>query len=445
MRHVEGFPGPVRESFLQKDKEMAIQRIVSYVKSRTGLDFYPYSEIWHIQKKSVFLRGQLFLCLRNSTGIRFNWLEGVLSTEIHSVDLWRNFGFEDKPDFTLNVNNMSVASFLPSVAEFVKEPESILAESAQSQGDLRSRLGEVQGKLRRARSEKSRAAHMRAAEELRARIAEQERAEIDSQKTDQRELGLDVFKSIELYTIQVARGKSNSLIISGDAGVGKTRTVKDTLESLGMYKDSDYYFATGTATTAGLYETLFIHRSKLIVFDDCDAVFKEPDSVNLLKGALDTYDVREISKLTKGNTFDSTDMKDADMQMEFETTKKLPNKFEFTGRIIFISNLPESKFDKALLSRALHVDVHLSKQELFDRMREIMRKLCPDVEQAAKEEALDYLIHITSNYPTKFDLNIRTLIHSINLRAHNEGTISLGDREQEVWKLLIKKYLVKAK
>jgi hypothetical protein len=212
-----------------------------------------------------------------------------------------------------------------------------------------------------------------------------------------------------------------------------------------MAKDVHYYFATGTATTAGLYETLFIHRHKLIVFDDCDAVFKDPDSVNILKGALDTYKVREISKLTKGNTFDSTGMSDDDMQGEFETSKKLPNKFEFDGQIIFISNLHEDKFDRALLSRALHVDVHLNKQELFDRMREIMRKICPDVDMSVKEEALEYLMYITSNYPTKFDMNIRTLIHSINLRAHNEDTITIGDREEPIWKLLIKKYLVKTK
>lgn len=442
MATLRKFSSFVSEAFLNKDKEGAISRITGYVKSRTGLDFYPYDEIWHIQKKSVFLRGQLFVSLRNSKAIRLNWMEGVLSSEIHSIDLWEEFGFDRKPDFTLNTSTMSVAQFLPSVADFISNPKAMLVESAD---DLKGKLADAESKLRRARTEKSRAAHKQAIERLTAQLADQEKADLESQKVTQLDIKIDVFKSIELYTMQVARGRSNSLIVSGDAGVGKTRTVKDTLESMGMAKDINYYFATGTATTAGLYETLFLHRHKLIVFDDCDAVFKEADSVNILKGALDTYKVREISKLTKGNTFDSTGMDDADMQMEFETSKKLPNKFEFDGQIIFISNLPEDKFDRALLSRALHVDVHLNKQELFDRMKEIMRKLCPDVDTETKEEALEYLMHITSSYPTKFDMNIRTLIHSINLRAHNEGTITLGDREEPIWKLLIKKYLVKTK
>ena len=74
-----------------------------------------------------------------------------------------------------------------------------------------------------------------------------------------------------------------------------------------------------------------------------------------------------------------------------------------------------------------------------------MRKLCPDVDFVKKEEALEYLTYITNNYPTKFDLSIRTLIHSINLRANNEETIKIGNKEEFIWKLLIKKYLVRNK
>lgn len=441
MRHINKFASFMNEAFLQKDKESAIQKILDYTKSKIGIVFYPYDEIWYIQKKGVFLKGQLFLALQTSQALRINWLEGVISSEIHSIDYWESFKFDNNPDYTLNFNQMSVAKALPQITNFIKNPEMML----ESVNDAEKKLAETEIKLKRARTEKTKQMHLQTIQKLKAEIAEQEKSEINSQKVNQLDIKMDIFKSIELYTIQVARGKSNSLIISGDAGVGKTRTVKDTIESLGMRKDVHYYFATGTATTAGLYEILFRHRHKLILFDDCDAVFKEPDSLNLLKGALDTYKVREISKLTKGNTFDSSEMTDSDMEVEYESSGKVPNKFEFDGQIIFISNLPEDKFDKALLSRSLHVDVHLNKKELFDRMKDIMAKICPDVEQEQKEEALEYLMYVTSNYPTKFDMNIRTLIHSINLRAHNDGTIELGGREESIWKLLIKKYLVKTK
>lgn len=445
MKYISGF----NESFIQENKKKAIQLIISFLNRNGKIDLYEYDEIWHIQKKDLFLDGQLFISLKHPIGIRFNWKEGDLKSDIHSIDLWNNFIFDTKPDYTLDVQNISVANYLPQILSFIVDPKELVKEELDTAGgyDPKSELENAVKKLGRLKSPKSIEIQQRKIKELQAAIAYDERSETESEKINQLDddMHIDIFKSIELYTIQVARGKSNSLIISGDAGIGKTQTVKDTLESLGMRKDVHYYFASGTVTPAGLYEVLFLNRRMLTVFDDCDAVFKDPDSVNMLKAALDTYDTREISKLTKGNTFNSIGMDDNEIQEEYETSGKLPNKFEFVGQIIFISNLPESKFDNALLSRSLHVDVHLSRRELFERMSEIMKKLSPDVDITKKEEALEYLTHITENYPTKFDLNIRTLIHSINLRANNEDTIVIGGKEEFVWKLLVKKYLIKSK
>lgn len=64
-----------------------------------------------------------------------------------------------------------------------------------------------------------------------------------------------------------------------------------------------------------------------------------------------------------------------------------------------------------------------------------------------KEEAFDFLVFVTNNYPTKFDLNIRTLIHAINLRSNcRKSTIRIyWWCHKTVWKWLIKQYLVKTK
>ena len=441
MKHLIKF----NEAFLHADKKKAIDTIVSYIIKRSNIHLYEYDEVWHIQKKDLFLNGQLFVSLKHPIGIRFNWKEGDISSQVHSIDMWQNFKFDSNPDFTLEIGVVSIAQSLPQILEFIENPTSLISESTGY--DPRKELDEAEKRLKRLKSAKSIEIQQKKIENLRVAIAYDEKAETESEKVTQLDddLHIDIFKSIELYTIQVARGKSNSLIVSGDAGVGKTQTVKDTLDSLGMKEDVHYYFATGTATTAGLYEILFKNRKMLTVFDDCDEVFKEPESVNMLKGALDTYKIRHVASLTKGNKFDAMGMSDSEVQEEYESSGKLPNKFEFVGQIIFISNLPESKFNSALISRALQVDVHLNRKELFDRMSEIMRKLCPDVDDVKKQEALDYLGYITSNYPTKFDLNIRTLIHSINLRANNDEMMKIGNKEEYVWKLLIKKYLVKSR
>lgn len=440
------------EAFVNKDKEKSIELISSYIKRKTGVDLYPYNEIFHIQKGDLFLDGQLFISLKTSKAIRINWVKDDIRSEIHSIDMWVNFDFDSNPEYTLELNNNSVAGSLSEIVKFFNDPRQYIVYSGKKHAEIteiydpQEELEDVEKKLSRARSPKSRELLQRRSEELKVIIAQSERSELDSDKIKQDDLDIDVFRAIELNTMQVAKGKSNSLIITGMAGVGKSQTVKDTLKSIGMVSDVHYYWATGTVTTAGLYDILFKHRNGIVVFDDSDAVFKDADSINLLKGALDTYDVREISKLTKGNTFDSAGMSDEEIQERYDRDpSKLPNKFQFKGRVIFISNLPEEKFDDALISRSLHVDVHLSKSEVIERMRDIMKKLAPELPNDIKEEALEYLVYITDNYPVKFDLNIRTLIHSINLRAGNDQFIKIGDREEVAWKLLIKKYLVKTK
>lgn len=442
-----------KESFLSKDKERACEEIISYITKKTNVDLYPYNEIFYIQKGIEFFEGQLYLSLNSDKAIRINWKEGDLRTTIHSIDIWNNFEFDIKPDYTLELpSDTSIVNILPNIVEFFNDPSRFIVSKAElveleEAYDPKEELQDWEAKRKRAKSQSSIEKIERRIGQLKAVIAQVEKVEKESDKITLDDLKIDVFKAIELYTIQVARGKSNSLIVSGMPGVGKTSVVTDTLKSIGLQPDVHYYKSTGTITTAGLFETLFKNRNKLVIFDDCDSVLKDEDSVNLLKGALDTYPVRELSKITKGNTFDSTGMSDAEIESTYQEKdgKVLPNRFEFTGQIIFISNLPEEKFDEAILSRSLHIDVYLTKEEIIQRMRDIMKKISPEVDIKLKDEALEYLIYITDNYPVKFDLNIRTLIHSINLRVGNDGVLKFGEREEPIWKLLIKKYLVKTK
>ena len=443
------------EAFLRKDKENAINSIISYIEKNTNVDLYPYNELYYIQKGEDFLVGQLFLSLKTSKALRINWKDTDIRSVIDSIDVWINFDFDSKPDYTLLLTDISIVKILPDVVRFFNDPKLYVDLSKELKYELdtyetynpKEELEQWEERRKRAKSPVSIERIEKKIKQLSAIVAKTERAEKESDKITTDDLKFDVFKAIELYTIQVARGKSNSLIVSGMPGVGKTSVVTETLKSIGMIPDVHYYKSTGTITTAGLYEVLFKHRNKLIIFDDCDSVLKDADSVNLLKGALDTYPVRDLSKLTKGNTFDSTGMSDNEIQQQFEEggEKAYPNRFSFSGQVIFISNLPEEKFDDAILSRSLHVDVQLTKEEVVQRMREIMRRISPEVDMTKKQEALDYLIYITDNFPTKFDLNIRTLIHSINLRIGNEENMSVGGVKEPVWKLLIKKYLVKTK
>jgi len=223
------------------------------------------------------------------------------------------------------------------------------------------------------------------------------------------------------------------------------KVVKTNVDSRN-HVESGYYIASGTCTSAALYELLFIHRKKLLVFDDFDSILKDDDCINLLKAALDTYPIRELSKMTKGNSFNSFGMSDGEMWDEYEITGKVPNQFKFSGNIIFISNIHEDKFDKALISRSLHVEVRLSRHQIIERMHKLMLEIRPEVPVEWKLEALHHLEFLTSNFPCKFDLNLRELIHAIDYKTqYPDDVVKLGGKDVLIWKQLLKKRIVKSK
>ena len=134
-------------------------------------------------------------------------------------------------------------------------------------------------------------------------------------------------------TSMVVNDITPSLIVTGEGGLGKTHSVKSTIAQNGL-ETNEYVFFKGYSTARGLYNTLFDNNGKLIVFDDCDSVLEDKVALNILKSALDSYETREISwmaKMTKGDVY--------------------PNQFNFTGRVIFISNKNKDKIDEAVLSR----------------------------------------------------------------------------------------------
>ena len=95
-----------------------------------------------------------------------------------------------------------------------------------------------------------------------------------------------MFDDMNNLTKMVANNVSPSLVITGQPGLGKTWNVTKTLASLGLKENEDFVHVKGRCTAAGMFITLFENSDKLIIFDDCDSVFKDSDGVNLLKGWL---------------------------------------------------------------------------------------------------------------------------------------------------------------
>ena len=202
------------------------------------------------------------------------------------------------------------------------------------------------------------------------------------------------FEILTDLTSMVVNNITPSLIVTGEGGLGKTFTVTKAIEDMGLSNDN-FVFFKGYSTARGLYNTLYDNNGKLIVFDDCDSVLEDKVAINILKSALDSYDKREISWMANMRKCD-----------------EYPQQFEFTGRIIFISNKSKDKIDGAILSRSLVVDLSMTPAEKIERMRTIVPNILPGFSDEVKEDALYFLDENKESY----DINMRTLIMVSKMR-----------------------------
>jgi len=173
-----------------------------------------------------------------------------------------------------------------------------------------------------------------------------------------------------------------------------------------------------------------------------DSVYKSEESVNLLKAVLDTQPIRKVSRILKIN-FDSFGMSDQKIQEIYDETGKLPKQFEFTGRIIFITNKPGEELDEALISRSLFVDINPSIDEVINRIKKIMPKIKPNIKIGEKNDILDFMIGMHKEYDLRFALNLRTFVHCLNIKLSNAFEMTIKGKKIPAWQMLVKNFLVK--
>ena len=138
------------------------------------------------------------------------------------------------------------------------------------------------------------------------------------------------FSVLDMMTKAVKAGDVRAMIVSGPAGVGKSFGVEAILSASSAYsmvaQKPRFQIVKGAISAVSLYIKLheFSDAGSVLVFDDTDDIFYDQQSLNILKAALDSNETRIISWNT-----DSKLLRNGD----------IPNRFEFKGSVIFISNL----------------------------------------------------------------------------------------------------------
>jgi hypothetical protein len=256
--------------------------------------------------------------------------------------------------------------------------------------------------------------------------------EIDKLEADKEKLSYETqIEDLQNLIKLTVSGASNALFVAGRGGIGKTHTVEETLSELGMKDGNGYFKNTGTASSVGIYSLLFKYKNDIILFDDSDDALKDQQSRNIIKAATDTKKLRKLvwnkmgSNVVDPDGFDGSDD-------ELIDSGKIPRYFEFTGKIIFISNLSMNKLDPdgAIRTRAFIIDINPTDMEIYDFMEKIVDKIPLDGSLHLDSETRTSVVQLIRNSPSKQTANLRKLSRALNMKAGAlKAGVEIGDAE----------------
>ena len=231
------------------------------------------------------------------------------------------------------------------------------------------------------------------------------------------------FEILNEMTKAVKQGDVRAMIVSGPPGVGKSYGVEAVLQKSDLFnklaeKKPKFEIVKGAMSALGLYAKLYEYsdRGHVVVFDDCDSVLLDDLSLNILKGALDSSERRFISWNTDSRLLRS---------------EGIPDRFEFKGAAIFITNI---KFDHvrskklrdhldALESRCHYIDLQMdTTREKILRIKQVVEQnemlARYDFDEAAQKELVDY---VETNKDRLRELSLRMVLKLADLRkAHGD-------------------------
>ena len=225
------------------------------------------------------------------------------------------------------------------------------------------------------------------------------------------------FETLDEMADAAVSGAIRAMIVSGPPGVGKSFGVERTIEKATLFdniagKKMRSEVVKGSASAIGLYCKLYQYSDPncVLVFDDCDSIFLCDVSLNLLKGALDTGKKRKISWMSDSNVL---------------RREGVPDSFNFSGSVIFITNLNFSNVKskvlkghlEALESRCHFVDLKIdSTRDKILRIKQIVADgMLAEYEFAAEEEK-EIIDFVTDNKDRLRELSLRTIIKVAQLR-----------------------------
>ena len=258
-----------------------------------------------------------------------------------------------------------------------------------------------------------------------------------------------VFKDIVTLTKELKNTKRKLLTICGMGGLGKTYEVTNTLTS--VYGDSPnkdwVYIPAGKFTTLQFFQEVFNARDRIICFDEADNLLTNDEIVTMLKPALDTSGSNQMTYNTGTKPMSDFSKKEVDAYADecdfwlkngvqfvpgkrFNPRKEnvvgskvydedreptgvwIPSRFFFTGKMIFISNMPMEKIDQALLSRGPKIPVNLTLEGKIARIATVLKNM------GYPEKEIDNIMVYLGQQEDSDYISVRTAVAYIDYKKN---------------------------
>lgn len=251
----------------------------------------------------------------------------------------------------------------------------------------------------------------------------------------------DTFDGIYAQTtsfVQNPNSAINGMIVSGDAGTGKTYTVKKALMDTGHQKNVEYIKGS-KITAASLYVKLYLNRGRhrIIVLDDCDLIHHQEKNliVPMLLGAAELGQNRDVGWETARKN---------PLMEQFN----VPHQFKFEGSIIWITNDRKEQIGKAvkqwknaILSRFNFAECNFTDEQKFmytihlvdnmDMLGINCQEYAGGYPEDIIEQASDYM---STNYRNLIEVTPRQAIKIADILHHNKDATLRQTMLRQLWK-----------